>query len=80
LLEMFAQQTNMVAGTLIGDLTNVHIYKNHIEQCKKQLSREPLELPTLELNKVDSIFDYCYEDVKILNYSSHPAIKGDISV
>ena len=80
LLEMIAQQCNMVPDKLIGDLTNVHIYKNHIEQCKEQISREPLKLPTLRLEKTNDIFSYCYEDVKIEDYSSHPTIKGDISV
>ena len=80
LLEMFAQQCNMVPDKLVGDLTNVHIYKNHITQCEEQLERQGLDLPKLELEKADSIFDYCYENIKILNYSSHSAIKGEISV
>ena len=80
LLHMFAQQTNMVVGTLVGDLTNVHIYKNHIEQCEEQISREPMELAKLELNKVDGIFSYTFDDIKIMDYKSHPPIKGEISV
>ncbi len=80
LLEMFAQQTNMVAGTLIGDLTNVHIYKNHIDQCMEQISREPLALPKLKLEKAKDIFSYCYDNVKIDGYISHGPIKADISV
>ena len=77
---MFAQQTNMIPGTLIGDLTNVHIYKNHIEQCEEQLRRVAMPLPTLVLEKADNIFSYCYENVKIENYLSHSTIKGEISV
>jgi thymidylate synthase len=80
LLHMFAQQTNMVPGTLIGDLTNVHIYKNHIEQCKEQLSREPMRLPKLALCKPKDIFSYEFEDFLIKDYESHPSIKGKISV
>lgn len=80
LLHMLAQQTNMVAGTLIGDLTNVHIYKNHIEQCKEQISREPMKLPILKLNKAKDIFSYSYDDFKVQGYESHGLIKGEISV
>ena len=80
LLHMFAQQVNMVPGTLVGDLTNVHIYKNHIEQCKEQLSREPMRLPKLALCKPKDIFSYEFEDFLIKDYESHPSIKGKISV
>lgn len=79
LLHMFAQQVNMVPGTLVGDLTNVHIYKNHVDQCKEQLSREPMKLPTLALCKPKDIFSYTYDDFLIKDYESHPAIKGKIS-
>ena len=80
LLHMFAQQANMVPGTLVGDLTNVHIYSNHVEQCKEQISREPRALPKLVLNKANDLFSYKYSDVKIENYFPHESIKGDISV
>lgn len=80
LLHMLAQQTNMVVGTLIGDLTNVHIYKNHIDQCKEQIGREPFALAKLELKKGKDIFSYSYDDFKIDNYISHDSIKGEISV
>jgi thymidylate synthase len=80
LLCMFAQQANMVPGTLVGDLTNVHIYKNHIEQCKEQITREPKELPSLLLNKADDLYSYKFTDISFENYHPHPALKGDISV
>lgn len=80
LLEMIAQQVNMVPGVLVGDLTNVHIYKNHIEQCKEQLKRKAKPLPQLVLNKADDIFSYGLQDYQIVNYDPHPTIKGDISV
>lgn len=66
---------------LVGDLTNVHIYKNHVDQCKEQISREPMKLPRFGLRrpKADNIFSYQYEDFKLYNYESHPAIKGQIS-
>lgn len=80
LLHMFAQQANMVPDKLVGHLKNVHIYSNHVEQCEEQISREPMVLPQLELDKVDDIFSYGYENVKFVNYVSHPSIKGEISV
>jgi len=80
LLHMFAQQTNMVPGKLVGDLTNVHIYKNHIEQCEEQLSREPNKLPQLALCNAKDIFSYSFDDFLIKDYEPHPTIKGKISV
>ena len=80
LLEMIAQQVNMVPGMLVGDLTNVHIYKNHIEQCKEQLKRKAKPLPQLVLTKADDIFSYEFQNYKIVNYYPHPTIKGEISV
>jgi thymidylate synthase len=80
LLHMFAQQANMYPNKLIGDLSNVHIYKNHVDQCKIQLEREPLTYPKLVLNKAKDIFSYSYEDIKIIGYEYRPPIKGEISV
>lgn len=82
LLHMFAQQADMVPGTLIGDLTNVHIYSNHIEQIKEQLTRSfsKYPAPTLKLNKAIDIFSYKYEDFKIEGYESYPTIKMPMSV
>lgn len=80
LLHMFAQQANMVPDRLIGSLKNVHVYLNHIEQCKEQISREPRELPKLSLVKAPDLFSYKYSDIKIENYNPHETIKGDISV
>lgn len=78
LLHMFAQQANMIPGKLIGDLTNVHLYVNHIDYAKEQLSRDPFKYfsPKLELTKADSIFDYSIEDFKILEYEFYPNWKG----
>lgn len=74
LLHMFAQQTNMVPGTLVGDLTNVHIYDNHMEYVKKQLDRPyyKYNAPKLTMNKVDSIFDYTFNDIGIRDYEYFP--------
>ena len=82
LLHMFAQQTNMVPGQLVGDLTNIHIYNNHIEQLTYQSKRDPLKYlsPILKLNKVKDIFSYSYEDFEIVGYDSYPTIKMPIAV
>jgi len=80
LTHMVAQQVNMVPGEFIHTFGDVHIYRNHIDQVKKQLSREPFALPTLMLTKRDSIFDYTLEDCRIDGYYSHPSIKAEVAV
>lgn len=80
LLHMFAQQTNMIPGTLVGDLTNVHIYKNHIESLKEQITRKPLPLPKLKLKKADDVFSYKFDDFNIIDYESHDKLPMNISV
>lgn len=78
---MVAYQTNLKPKEFIHTLGNAHIYKNHIEQVKLQLTKKPLTLPTLELNKnISSIFDYSYEDIVLNNYISHEPIKGAVAV
>jgi thymidylate synthase len=81
LLEMIAQQVNMVPGELIGNLGDTHIYSNHIEQIKEQLKRESKECNhKLVLNKAKDIFSYQFEDFKIEGYEAHPSIKMPIAV
>lgn len=81
LTAMVAQVTNLKPGHFVHTFGDAHIYLNHIEQVKLQLSREPMELPKLELNnQVKNIFDFKYDDIKIVGYNSHPGIKGEISV
>jgi len=59
----------------------VHLYSNHFEQAKLQLSREPFALPRLEIKrKPDSVFEYEFEDFEIVGYQSHPSIKAPIAV
>lgn len=78
---MIAQVTNLKVGDFVHTFGDVHIYKNHIEQVKLQLTREPLNLPTMILDKdVKNIFDFKYEHFNLENYISYPAIKGDVSV
>lgn len=81
LTHMFAQQCDLMAGEFVWTGGDVHLYTNHLEQARLQLSREPLELPKLQIKrKPDSIFDYDFEDFEILNYQSHPGIKAPIAV
>ena len=78
---MIAQVCGLGLGDFIHTFGDVHIYNNHIEQVKLQLSREPRQLPTMKLNpEVKSIFDFKYEDFKLENYNPHDAIKADVSI
>jgi thymidylate synthase len=77
LLEMIADEVNMVPDELIGNLGDVHLYKNHIEQAKEQITREPMKLPTVHVR--DGIFCNSHLDVILENYQSHPAIKAPLS-
>jgi thymidylate synthase len=81
LLMMMAQVTGLQAGEFIHTLGDAHIYLNHIEQVKTQLSRQPRPLPALKINpERKSIFDFQYEDFMLENYDPHPHIKGEIAV
>ncbi|MCD4724684.1 MAG: thymidylate synthase [Bacteroidales bacterium] len=78
---MMAQTTGLEAGEFIHTLGDAHIYLNHIEQVKLQLSRKPYSLPQMKINpEVREIFDFTHEDFKLIGYESHPHIKGEISV
>lgn len=81
LTEMLAQVCGLEAGEFIHTLGDAHLYLNHIEQARLQLSRTPYELPKLVLNPdVKDIFDFKYEDITIENYVSHPHIKAEVAV
>lgn len=81
LLSMVAQVTGLECGDFVHTLGDAHLYLNHLEQAKLQLTRTPYPLPTLLLNpSVKDINDFTFEDIKIENYQSHPHIKADISV
>jgi thymidylate synthase len=86
LLQIIAKEVNMVPDELIGNLGDVHLYTNHIEQAKEQIGREPFELPTLNIlhNPCKDIIPTdisCYNifDFELENYQSHPAIKAPLS-
>ncbi len=78
---MMAQVCHLEPGDLIQVMGDTHLYLNHLEQAKLQVTRQPYPLPTLKLNpNVTSIFDFHYEDFELFNYQSHPHIKAEISV
>jgi thymidylate synthase len=81
LLQMMAQATGLQAGEFVHTLGDAHIYNNHIEQVKLQLTRKPKALPQMQINPdVKNIFDFKYEDFSLENYDAQPHIKGAISV
>lgn len=81
LTHMVAQQAGLQVGEFIWTGGDVHIYKNHFEQVKEQLTRKPFGLPQLLLSvQAPNLFQYKYEDICLLDYKHHPAIKGEISV
>jgi thymidylate synthase len=81
LTHMIAQVCNLKVGEFIHTLGDAHIYSNHMDQVQLLLSRETKKLPQLKLNpNIKNIFDFKYEDIEILNYESHPAIKAEVAV
>ena len=81
LTHMVAEQTGLDVGDFIWTGGDCHIYANHFDQVREQLTRSPLPLPKLHLKrKPDSIFDYHYDDIEVVGYQSHPAIKAPVAV
>ncbi len=81
LTHMVAHVTGLEPGEFVHTLGDAHLYLNHVEQVKLQLTREPLPLPQLRLNPaVTSIFDFTFDDIEIVGYEAHPHIKGEVSV
>ena len=78
---MIAQVTGLKLGEFVHTLGNAHIYSNHFEQVKLQLSRDPYPLPHMNINPaVKDIFYFKYDDFELVEYQCHPAIKGDVAV
>ncbi len=81
LTALIANTLNLELGTFIHTLGDAHLYNNHIEQAKLQLSRKPKKLPKLEIiNKRDNLFSYQYDDIKLTNYDPHDHIKAPVAV
>ena len=80
LLHLLAKETGYGEGKLVGFLGDTHIYTNHVEGLKEQLTRTPMKLPTLKTENFTSIFDWKYEDTKVEDYEHHPRIKFEIAV
>ena len=81
LLQMMAQVTGLKAGDFVHTLGDAHIYTNHLEQVRLQLSREPRSLPRMIINpEVNSIFDFKYTDFQLADYDPHPHIAGVVAV
>jgi thymidylate synthase len=81
LLKMVAQVTGLKAGDFVHTLGDAHIYTNHIEQVKLQLTRDTRTLPTMQINpNVTDLFSFDYDDFQLINYNPHPHIAGVVSV
>lgn len=81
LTSMIAQQCDLGVGEFIWTGGDCHLYSNHIEQAKLQLTRDPFPLPKLHFKrKPTSLFDYQYDDIEILDYKAHPHIKAEVAV
>ncbi|MHC5904306.1 thymidylate synthase [Streptomyces sp. S6] len=80
LTHMVAAQTGLEPGDFIWTGGDCHIYDNHVDQVTQQLSRTPLDFPRLKLHEAASLFDYTYDDVEVVDYQHHPAIKAPVAV
>lgn len=80
LTHMVAQQCDLEVGDFVWTGGDCHIYNDHFEQVREQLTRAPYEFPTLKLRKAQDLFSYEFEDIEVENYQHHPAIKAKVSV
>jgi len=78
---MVAQVCSLDAGDFVHTFGDLHLYNNHLEQARLQLTRQPYSLPKLKINpKVNSIYDFKYDDFELVDYQSHSHIKAEVSV
>ncbi|WP_034610136.1 thymidylate synthase [Cellulomonas sp. URHD0024] len=80
LTHMVAQQADLEVGDFVWTGGDCHIYDNHVDQVREQLSREPYPAPTVNLRRAASIFDYTFEDIEVVGYQHHPTIKAPVAV
>ncbi len=80
LTEMVAQQCGLEPGDFVWTGGDCHLYLNHLDQAREQLSRDAFDLPRLSLRKAASIFDYTFDDIKIVDYQCHAHIKAPVAV
>jgi thymidylate synthase len=80
LTQMVAQQVDLAPGDLIWVGGDCHVYTNHVQQVREQLAREVLPFPQLTLDRAPSLFEYAYEDLHLVGYRHHPAIRGAVAV
>ena len=78
---MLAQVSGLEPGDFIHSFGDLHLYQNHTEQARRQLARKPYPLPRVELNPmIKSIFDFRFEDIRLLDYQHHPGIAAPVAV
>jgi len=78
---MVAQVCDLKPGDFIHTFGDLHLYSNHLDQAKLQLSREPKPLPTMKINpRVKNIFEFRFEDFELLQYDPHPGIKAPVAI
>ncbi|WP_163846691.1 thymidylate synthase [Pseudooceanicola aestuarii] len=81
LLKMLAHVTGYAAGTFVHSIGDAHIYSNHMDQVREQLSRSPKPLPQVQIRRqVDSLFDFRFEDFEVIGYDPDPAIRAPVAV
>lgn len=80
LTHMVAQQAGLLVGDFIWTGGDCHIYDNHVDQVRQQLSRSAYPFPRLQLHQAPSLFDYRFEDIEVLDYEHHPPIKAPVAV
>jgi thymidylate synthase len=80
LTAMVAQQVGLEVGELVWTGGDCHIYDNHVDQVREQLSRQPFPFPHLRLHQAPTLFDYTFEDFEVVDYQHHPALKAPVAV